>query len=730
MLKRLTFLSVLVAVLLMWGLPVMAAEPAADQAENIVPSAGAKAPGDILWHCDVQSIPDDDQILGIETFRDTIYITGAGGTTHGIPNWVHVWTIPGGVCTYQYSVAQPTGETWGWRDIACDGQYLYASDSPTLTAFTATPAGVTTYPAASITVNLAQMPTLNPVRAVAYDEDNDWFWAANFSNPIYAFDRNGNMMATAPNLAGPAYGMAYDNSTPGGPYLWLHIQDSTNVYQFHIPSLSFTGVIYSGWGDGDPGVSGIAGGLCVMEGDPSKGKGSVTLMGIMQGSPFDEMWAMEIYVHEEQWDHKMHFPQLPDEIGWDVNATFPKTLADDWECSQTGWVTDIHFWGSWRQDQVMTPMPWFILSIHDNIPASADTPWSRPGQELWHWEGEIMGTPFDPPTYEGWYDPNTGEWFCNDHTSYWRYDFFVAQAWPEADSFFQYEGQIYWLNVSAVIEDTFYQWGWKNSRDHFMDDAVYTDFAPDGPWFEMYEPPRCNWFDVYFGPYGTPPEDLGSTNYYGQGWYFYEMYSWWNMWFYNNPFTYTNPKHIWLEFYVDFPYPHSWAEFAINWSTDYWSMEGEPGRPPLPADGNEDLYIGRYEQQVFPGWNTVDFWITDYNPEWVSIDFRAEDVMINGWIWHECVGTSMDLAFVITGHEGEPPVVCGDVNNNGVVDVGDVVYLVTYLYRSGPAPIPMVCVGDVNNNDIVDVGDLVYLVSYLYRSGPAPNPNCCNPPWK
>ncbi len=46
--------------------------------------------------------------------------------------------------------------------------------------------------------------------------------------------------------------------------------------------------------------------------------------------------------------HKMHFPQLPDEDGWDVNATQPQVLADDWTCSQTGWVKDIHFWGSWQ----------------------------------------------------------------------------------------------------------------------------------------------------------------------------------------------------------------------------------------------------------------------------------------------------------------------------------------------------------------------------------------------
>jgi uncharacterized protein (TIGR02145 family) len=58
--------------------------------------------------------------------------------------------------------------------------------------------------------------------------------------------------------------------------------------------------------------------------------------------------------------------------------------------------------------------------------------------------------------------------------------------------------------------------------------------------------------------------------------------------------------------------------------------------------------------------------------------------------------------------------------------VGDVVYMVTYLYRGGPAPVPNTCVGDVNNDDIVNVGDVVYLVTYLYRGGLAPDPNCCS----
>jgi len=429
-------------------------------------------------------------------------------------------------------------------------------------------------------------------------------------------------------------------------------------------------------------------------------------------------------------NHKMHFPQLPDLIGWDVNATMPMILADDWQCSQTGWVTDIHFWGSWKDldqnpttDDYYTPMPFFILSIHENIPASADTPWSRPGRQVWGWAGEVQGVPSEPPTMESWYDPATGAWNCNDHVPYWRYDFFVANAYPPVDSFFQYEGQIYWLNVSAVNIPEPFKWGWKNTTDHFMDDAVYSGSGPAGPWYPIIEPPRCNWFDVYFNAQGIA-QDYGSTNYYGQGWYRYE--SWTNMWFYDNPFTFERPKHIQLNFNIEPVGPQPTAQFAINWSTPAWDTLGMD-RPPLPGE-NEMLYIGRQVFPVVPGPNTIDFTIP-YNPEWVSVDFVATDVMINGWMYHECVGTSLDLAFVITGHAGVPPIKCGDVNNDGVVAVGDVVYLLNYLFKGGLAPVPFNCVGDVNNDNIVAVGDVVVLLNYLFKGGAVPDPNCCTPPW-
>jgi photosystem II stability/assembly factor-like uncharacterized protein len=65
------------------------------------------------------------------------------------------------------------------------------------------------------------------------------------------------------------------------------------------------------------------------------------------------------------------------------------------------------------------------------------------------------------------------------------------------------------------------------------------------------------------------------------------------------------------------------------------------------------------------------------------------------------------------------PFVLGDVNEDGIIDIGDVVFLIAYLYKGGPAADPVEA-GDVNCDDIVNVGDVVYLVSYLYKGGPPP----------
>jgi hypothetical protein len=72
---------------------------------------------------------------------------------------------------------------------------------------------------------------------------------------------------------------------------------------------------------------------------------------------------------------------------------------------------------------------------------------------------------------------------------------------------------------------------------------------------------------------------------------------------------------------------------------------------------------------------------------------------------------------------------CGDANKDGNVTGADVVYLITYLFRGGPAPTQFPAgVGDANQDGSVTGADVVYLITYLYRGGPAPHcPGLYNP---
>jgi hypothetical protein len=64
---------------------------------------------------------------------------------------------------------------------------------------------------------------------------------------------------------------------------------------------------------------------------------------------------------------------------------------------------------------------------------------------------------------------------------------------------------------------------------------------------------------------------------------------------------------------------------------------------------------------------------------------------------------------------------CGDANGDGKINIADAVYIVTYVFKGGPAPNPLES-GDANCDGKINVGDAVYLVNYIFRGGPEP---CC-----
>jgi hypothetical protein len=74
----------------------------------------------------------------------------------------------------------------------------------------------------------------------------------------------------------------------------------------------------------------------------------------------------------------------------------------------------------------------------------------------------------------------------------------------------------------------------------------------------------------------------------------------------------------------------------------------------------------------------------------------------------------------------KPFILCGDANGSGVVEVGDVVTLLNYLFKGFPAstiagPFNR---ADDNNSGAVEVGDVVTLLNYLFKGFPASTIKC------
>jgi hypothetical protein len=69
-----------------------------------------------------------------------------------------------------------------------------------------------------------------------------------------------------------------------------------------------------------------------------------------------------------------------------------------------------------------------------------------------------------------------------------------------------------------------------------------------------------------------------------------------------------------------------------------------------------------------------------------------------------------------------PPanLIAGDPNADLFVTVSDVVYLINYLFKSGPPPLTCRSSGDVNCDGKVTVSDAIYLINYLFKGGPSP----------
>ena len=174
------------------------------------------------------------------------------------------------------------------------------------------------------------------------------------------------------------------------------------------------------------------------------------------------------------WDpgdpYKMHFPQLPDTSRWAISPTDAKPVADDWLCTETGWVKGIHFWGAFRQGTTGGLLG-FRLKIYSDIPASPPGDiYSHPGSVLW--QSEIVTysvRQFTATTPQGFFRLDDGSCFYVNYFGYEQYNITL----PDSLWFWQQQGKIYWLSIVPIKAAPGTDWGWQESPNHWNDVALY-----------------------------------------------------------------------------------------------------------------------------------------------------------------------------------------------------------------------------------------------------------------
>jgi hypothetical protein len=156
---------------------------------------------------------------------------------------------------------------------------------------------------------ISNIPVSFSARAIAYNDDLDVFYCSDWRDPVWVVNRNGTIVDwfnLKTTLA--TSGLAYDNVSPGGPYLWVFDQGygpgyPQYIHQWDLAAGSFTGVKHDVTTDFP--LYSVSGGLFFttdFTGDP-------TIVGCLQAYP-DMMFCYE-----------------PPTIPWGYNVGVRKILA-------------------------------------------------------------------------------------------------------------------------------------------------------------------------------------------------------------------------------------------------------------------------------------------------------------------------------------------------------------------------------------------------------------------
>ncbi|MCA8959131.1 MAG: hypothetical protein KDC38_01410, partial [Planctomycetes bacterium] len=90
-----------------------------------------------------------------------------------------------------------------------------------------------------------------------------------------------------------------------------------------------------------------------------------------------------------------------------------------------------------------------------------------------------------------------------------------------------------------------------------------------------------------------------------------------------------------------------------------------------------------------------------------------------------CIVITIDVPFLLASGT-LPQFTRGDANDDSGIDIGDAIFILSYIFSGGAAP-SCRSAADANDDGGVDIGDAIFVLSYIFSGGAspaAPFPDC------
>jgi len=211
------------------------------------PEEGGFAFGKVIQTIDLDEATGDETHFAAE-YLDNRFFVGGANRGPNIPmvyvldkegNYLREFPLPGVPAGY-----------YGVYDMANDGQFLYGGWA----------GGIIKFDTAGNLVDSIPLPEeFSVIAGIAYDPASGHLWINGFTGDILEIDTDGTILRrVTPSGMENTYGMAWDDASPGGPFLWIMEKKelaTRKVHQFDPLAGQFTGLTFTvnpaiGWSAG------------------------------------------------------------------------------------------------------------------------------------------------------------------------------------------------------------------------------------------------------------------------------------------------------------------------------------------------------------------------------------------------------------------------------------------------------------------------------------------------